>query len=144
MMGTLLVNSVPASVLFDSRASHSLISAAFARKQDLPFENLYPPLVVYSPGSSWDTSMIAHNNRIEIGGLVFAASLMALKVSTIDVILGMDWLKAHDAHIRCGTKTVQLTHPSGKKILYSTRTVQHAESQIYALNALNASPLEGI
>src|ERR1041385_6638736 len=69
---------------------------------------------------------------------------MALKVSTIDVILGMDWLKAHDAHIRCGTKTVHLTHPSGMTILYSTRTVQHAESQIYALNALNTSPLEGI
>ena len=75
---------------------------------------------------------------------MFAASLMALKVSTIDVILGMDWFKAHDDHIRCGTKTVQLTHPSGKTILYSARTVQHAESQIYALNALNASPLEGI
>src|ERR1041385_8959794 len=69
---------------------------------------------------------------------------MALKVSTIDVILGMDWFKAHDAHIHFGTQTVQLTHPSGKTILYSTRTVQHAENQIYALNALNAAPLEGI
>src|ERR1041385_3325611 len=69
---------------------------------------------------------------------------MALKVSTIDVILGMDWLKAHDAHIHYGTKTVQLTHPSGKTILYTALTFQHAESQIYALNALNASPLECI
>ena len=75
---------------------------------------------------------------------MFVASLMALKVTTIDVILGMDWLAAHDAHISCGTKTVRLTHPSGKTILYSARTVQHAESQIYALNALNASPLAGI
>src|SRR4051812_12462416 len=97
MMGTLHVNSVPASVLFDSGASHSFISEAFARKQDLPFENIYPPLVVNSPGSSWDTSMIAHNNHIEIGGLVFTSSLMPLKVSTIDVILGMDWLRAHKA-----------------------------------------------
>ena len=88
--------------------------------------------------------MIAHNNQIAIGGLVFTASLMALKVSTIDVILGMDWLKAHDAHIRCGTKEVKLTHPSGRTVYYSVQMIQHAENQIYALNALNVAPLEGI
>src|ERR1041385_2252586 len=35
MMGTLLVNSVPASVLFDSGASQSFESDAFALKQEL-------------------------------------------------------------------------------------------------------------
>src|SRR3954470_23495650 len=104
VMGTLLVNSVPTAVLFDSGASHSFISEAFARKYDWSFENLYPPLVVSSPGSRWEISLISHNNHITIGGLVFTASLMALKATTIDVILGMDWLKVHDAHISCGTK----------------------------------------
>src|SRR3954462_2631672 len=75
VMGTLFVNSVPATVLFDLGASHSFISDAFARKHDWPFENLYPPLVVSSPGSRWDTSMISHNNQIAIGGLMFVASL---------------------------------------------------------------------
>jgi hypothetical protein len=79
MMGTLPVNSVSASVLFVSGASHSFISKAFARTHDLSFENLYPPLVVSSLGSKWDTSMIAHNNHIVIGGLMFTASLMALR-----------------------------------------------------------------
>ena len=144
MMGTLLVNSVPAVVLFDSGASHSFISEAFARKHDRSFENLYPPLVVSSPGSRWETSLISHNNQMAIGGLVFTSSLMALKATTIDVILGMDWLKAHDAHISCGTKRVQLTHPSGQIVNYSPLMIQHAENQIYALNALNATPLEGI
>ena len=122
MMGTLLVNSVPASVLFDSGASHSFISEAFAREQDLSFENVYPPLVINSPGSRWDTSMVAHNNHIVIGGLVFSASLMALKGSTINVILGMDWLKAHNAFLDCAAKKVQLTHPSGQTVQYSART----------------------
>jgi hypothetical protein len=63
--------------------------------------------------------MIAHNNHIEIGGLQFTASLMALKVPTIDVILGMDWLKAHNAFIDCAAKKVQLTHPSVQTIRYS-------------------------
>ena len=141
MMGTLPINSVPAYVLFDSGSSDSFVSEAFTLKQDLSFEHMYPPMVVSSPGSKWETSMIAHNNHLEIGGLVFTASLMALKVTTIDVILGMDWLKAHDAHIHCGTKRVQLTHPSGQIVNYSAEMIQHAEGQIYALNA---SPLEGI
>src|SRR4051812_8438607 len=88
--------------------------------------------------------MISPDTNIAIVGLLFPAPFIILKSYNIDVILGMDWLAAHDAHIHCATKTVQLTHPSGKKILYSARTAQHAESQIYALNALNAPPLEGI
>ena len=88
--------------------------------------------------------MISHHNQIEIGGLLFSAPLIALKASNIDVILGMDWLEAHSALIDCATKKIRLTHPSGQTILYSVRAAQNAESQIYAPNALNASPLEGI
>ncbi|XP_073353901.1 uncharacterized protein [Aegilops tauschii subsp. strangulata] len=88
--------------------------------------------------------MVAHNNHIVIGGLVFSASLMALKGSTINVILSMDWLKAHNAFLDCAAKKVQLTHPSGQLIHYSAQMIQNAEGQIYVLNALNASPLEGI
>ena len=56
----------------------------------------------------------------------------------------MDWLKAHDAALYCGTKAVQLFHPSGEIVNHTTRITQNAEAQIYALNALNVSPLEGI
>src|SRR3954469_7163968 len=55
----------------------------------------------------------------------------------------MDWLKLHDATLYCGTKFVQLFHPSGDIINHTTRLTQDAEDQIYALNTLNASPLEG-
>ena len=51
---------------------------------------------------------------------------------------------AHNAKIDCAAKTVQLTHPSGQTVQYSARAAQDAENQIYVLNALNASPLEGI
>ena len=56
----------------------------------------------------------------------------------------MDWLKTHNALIDCAAKTVQLTHSFGQTINYSTRSIPNAEAQIYALNALNASPLECI
>ena len=56
----------------------------------------------------------------------------------------MDWLKVHDATIYCGTKAVQLFHPSGEIVNHTALVTQNAEARIYALNALNTSPLEGI
>jgi len=144
VMGTLRVNSVPASVLFDSGASHAFVSQQFAKLHGLDMENLPTPLAIQSPGSKWQTTMLCPRNQIEIGGLLFPASLIVLGPSNIDIILGMDWLTAHSAKIDCATKTVQLTHPSGQTVQYSARIAQDAENQIYVLNALNASPLEGI
>ena len=144
VMSSLLVNSIPANVLFDTRASHSFMSEKFARSHDIPFEEMSSPLIIQSPGAKWQTTMVSHGNKIVIGDLVFPVSLIALKTSNIDIILGMDWLRPHNALIDCANKTVQLTHPSGQIAHYPAQTVQNAENQIYALNALNASPLEGI
>src|SRR6266566_134699 len=108
------------------------------------FEEMTTPLIIQSPGANWQTNMVSHGNHLEIEGLVFPVSLIALKTADIDIILGMDWLKPHKALIDCATETVRLTHLSGQTVRYSVRAVQNAKSQIYALNALNASPLEGI
>src|SRR4051812_15756455 len=107
-------------------------------------EPLATPLAVNAVGSQSRATMMSPDTTIAIVGLLFPAPLIVLKSSNIDVILGMDCLEAHNTHIHFATKTVQLTHPSGKKILYSARTAKHAEGQIYDLNALNTSPLEGI
>ena len=49
VMGTLLVNSVPASVLFDSGASHSFMSEDFAYKHDVKCEEMNTSVVVKTP-----------------------------------------------------------------------------------------------
>ena len=103
-----------------------------------------PPLVVRTPGGQCRVDMVAPNLTVEIEGLEFIVSPHILKSSTIDLILGMDWLKAHDAALYCGTKSVQLFHPDGGIVNHTTRITQNAEAQIYALNALNVTPLEGI
>ena len=51
-------------------------------------------LMVISPGAQMTTSKISRGNEILIKGHIFLASLIALGSSDIDVILGMDWLKA--------------------------------------------------
>src|SRR3954471_2010701 len=143
-MGTLLVNSVPAIVLFDSGASHSFMSEAFALSHYFTIEKMNPPMVVRTPIGHCHTSKIVPTTIVEIEGIEFLASPIILKSSTIDLILGMDWLKIHDAALYCGTKFVQLFHPSGAIVNHTTHLSQDAETQIFMMNALNASPLDGI
>ena len=77
------------------------------------------------------TSKISHGNKIKIEGHMFLASLIILGNSDIDVILGMNWLKANKAKIDCATKSVTLEHPTSQ-IVYSP--TQKAKAQVFALN----------
>ena len=96
----------------------------------IPWANVEPPwLVTTSP--------------VELERLEFHVFPIVLKSSNIDLILGMDWLKAHTASIVCATKTVHLLHPSDEIVSYNARLVQNAEARLYVLNASNAAPLEG-
>ena len=120
VLGTLLVNCHPASVLFDTGASHSFISESYANLHNLSFCDMPTPLEIQTPGSRWQTTRISYGNEILVDRLVFLASLIALKSSDINIILGMDWMSDHYAKIDCATRTVQLTHPSGKTVIVLT------------------------
>src|SRR3989337_2063451 len=143
-MGTLLVNSVPASVLFDSGASHSFMSEHLALLHGIKGENWQHPLAVNTPAGQCRASLYSPEVTVVIEQRDFQAFPIILSNSKIDLILGMDWLKAHYASINCTTKVVHLLHPSDEIVNYRAHLVQNAEARIYALNALNASPLEGI
>jgi hypothetical protein len=144
VMGTLLVNSVPASVLFDTGASLSFMSEDFAFSHGIKCETLDVTLMIKTPAGQCRTSMIVHNIPFEIEGMEFYVSPIVLLSSNIDLILGMDWLKAHTASIVCATKTVHLLHPSDEIVSYHAHLSRNAKARLYALNALNASPLDGI
>src|SRR4051812_48256774 len=111
ILGTLPVNHVPASILFDLGASHSFMSESYALRQEFLFEEMFSPMIIQTPGSKWQTNRVSHGNEIAIEGLVFLASLIDLKSSDIDVILGMDWLSRQNAVLDCKSKSVKLTHP---------------------------------
>src|SRR3954467_5127921 len=88
VLGRLLVCSVPATVLFDSGASHSFISKSFARLHDLQSDMMDSPLAISSPGSKMSSAVKVPDVQIQIQGLPFSASLILLPSSDIDVILG--------------------------------------------------------
>src|SRR4051812_31300044 len=129
ILGTLPANYVPTYILFDPRASHSFMSKSYALRHDLSFVELSTPMIIQTPESRWQTNRVSHGNQIAIEGLVFLASLIVVKSSDIDVILGMDWLSRQNAVLDCKAKSVKLTHPSGQKIDYTsprTRTQVHS------------------
>src|SRR3954467_15789571 len=145
-MGTLRINQIPAKVLFDSGASHSFLSQAFAQMHGISFEGLFVPLLVQSPGSRWCSTMVSHGNLIEVAFQLFPTSLIALKSTDIDIILGMDWLTRYQAILDCTTKSMTLTSPAGITFKYwtvgslSPSAVSIPEAELYALEVL--PPLE--
>jgi hypothetical protein len=52
VLGMFFVNSIPASVLFDSGASHSFISAQFVAKHSIPMFPMKQTMLVKSPGGN--------------------------------------------------------------------------------------------
>ena len=56
VISTFFVNSKPASVLFDSRASHSFITDQFVAKHNLPVCPMKQSLLVSSPGKELKAS----------------------------------------------------------------------------------------
>jgi hypothetical protein len=52
VLGMFLVNSIPASVLFDSGASHSFITSQFVPQRNIPISLLPRHMLVSSPGGN--------------------------------------------------------------------------------------------
>jgi hypothetical protein len=118
-----LVNDTSAVVLFDSRASHSFISAAYVEKHNLPLALLRCQIIVSSPRGDMPARKLCLNVNIKIRGVDFVANLIVLESKSIDVILGMDWLSKHKVLIDCAKKFVKLTNPEGKEMKFVIETV---------------------
>jgi hypothetical protein len=138
--GTFFVNSVPATVLFDSGASHSFITDQFVTKHNLSMSSMKNPLIVSSPGGEMKTGYICPQVKINIMGVDFLANLVVLKSWGIDVILGMDWLQKHAWVIQCRKKLVLLTSLQGERIEY----VSTPSSNNGTVNSVEGKALEDI
>ncbi|KAJ9540615.1 hypothetical protein OSB04_027121 [Centaurea solstitialis] len=115
--GTFLVNSIPALILFDTGAERSFVHDTLARKFTMPTTPLSDALVVEVAGGFLVTVRDCFEGcTIELDGESFSATLIPMNVGSFDVVLGIDWLRAHDANIGCGKRMVTLPAPNGKPI----------------------------
>jgi predicted aspartyl protease len=130
VLGTFSVNSVPATILFDSGASHSFITEQFVAKHDIPMSSMKTHLLISSRNGEMKSTYICPRVNLKIRGIDFQADLVVLTSSGIDVILGMDWLGECDGIILCAKKSVLLTSPQGDRIEVATTASSNKEREV--------------
>lgn len=116
LMGTLLVLSRPTKVLFDSGASHSFIARSYVGEYNLRVEHTLHPLLINAPGSEMLVQECTPRITITFGKVDIATSLLMIELKGIDVILGMNWMKKHDAVLFTARRLVSLANPTGGRL----------------------------
>ena len=72
---------------------------------------------ISAPGSPIDTNEIVRHLCLRIGTEKFHVSPVVLQNQGIDIILGMDWMKKHDALLHISNRTVQMVSPQTGKVM---------------------------
>jgi hypothetical protein len=90
VIGMFLINNTSVVVLFDSRASHSFISATYVGKHDLPLSLLKCQMIFSSPRGDMPARQLCLKVNLKIRLVDFITNLIVLESKGIDVILGMD------------------------------------------------------
>jgi predicted aspartyl protease len=129
-LGMFYINAFPATILFDSGATHSFMSARYANTNELPLKNMKTPMLVITPKGPVEANYMTHRLSLTIMGREFWATPIILEENSIDLILGMSWLRKAKAVIQCGRSTVELTSPKGERfeveITVTTSTVWYS------------------
>jgi hypothetical protein len=86
MMGTFLVASQPAIILFDSGASHTFISKKFVEQHHIAYHESKEGFKIYSPGGQVFTREVAYQVPVSLAGRDFPTNMIVLKGQDIDVI----------------------------------------------------------
>jgi hypothetical protein len=84
------VNATSAVVLFDSGASHSIISATYVEKHNLPISLLKYQMIVSSSGADISIRQLCSKVNFKIRGVDFVTNLIVLVSKGVDVILVMN------------------------------------------------------
>jgi hypothetical protein len=90
MTGIFSVLNYPTIILFDSGASHSLISAKFSAKCQLPFHHTHGGITISTPGGRVATYQINRHVPTMFGSLIIKTTLLILGLDSVDIILGTD------------------------------------------------------
>jgi hypothetical protein len=115
VLGMFYVNAIHATILFDSGATHSFMSARYANTNEIPLLNMRKPMIVITPKGPIEANHVTRRLALTIMGREFGATNIILEASSIDLILGMSWLRKAEAIIACGRGTVELTNPKGER-----------------------------
>jgi predicted aspartyl protease len=114
-LGVFYINAITATILFDSGATHSFMFARYANTNELPLRNMKTPMIVITRKGPVEANYMTHRLTLTIMGRELWATPIILEDRSIDLILGMSWLRKAKVVIQCGRGTVELTSPKGER-----------------------------
>jgi len=135
LAGTFLVNTNPTVVLFDSGASFTFISEAYALKQGYDIIELKQDYHITAAGSAIITNHMVRDLCLQVGREKLFINSLVLPQLGIDIILGMNWLKQHNAKIDVGSRSVQLCSSSGTDVVIH---VPLHKNMLHTVNVVDA------
>nr|AAQ56283.1 putative polyprotein [Oryza sativa Japonica Group] len=132
IVGTFFIHSIPATILFDSGASHSFISVPFVGRNQLGVERLRNPLLITTPGGVMTAKYYSPVVPIEIQGIPFPSDLILLDTKNLDVILGMNWL-AQFRVVDCARRTVTLYRGPEQPVVFFAPPTTVGSSELHQI-----------
>ncbi|KAD6453055.1 hypothetical protein E3N88_07760 [Mikania micrantha] len=123
-------------VLFDTGATHSIVSNLFTKYLMITPTILEPALVITTPvGDSIPISHVFCDCPIQIESIIRKADLFPMQINDFDMILGMDWLSEHRVTIDCQTRRVLFGDPMNPLFVYQGTQPRKPLKIISALKA---------
>ncbi|XP_076948377.1 uncharacterized protein LOC143620600 [Bidens hawaiensis] len=134
--GTLQLGERSIDVLFDTGATHSMVSLSFIKYLPIRQTPIDPTLTISTPMEN--SIVITHVYRdcpVRIESVVCNADLFPMHMSDFYVILGMDWLTCYRVTIDCYFKRVIFGDLSCPKLVYQGIVPHNSLRIISALKA---------
>ncbi|GJX89603.1 putative reverse transcriptase domain-containing protein [Tanacetum coccineum] len=131
--GILYIDDRTVFVLFDTGATHSIISTTFAKKLNMTPTPLIERVIISTPMKNH--MLIDHeyvNCPLRFDDRIRPANLLPIHMFDFDVILGMDWLASHRATIDCYARTVIFSNVRQPEFVY------HGSSPLKSVKLISA------
>ncbi|GKE40526.1 putative reverse transcriptase domain-containing protein [Tanacetum coccineum] len=117
--GTLFLNGRAVFVLFDTGATHSVVSVSFAKHLSIFPTQLNYTLSISTPMKS--LVIIDHEYQscpLHFDDKIRFANLLSLEMSDFNISLGMNWLTVHRAPVVCHTNRVIFGDLNNPEFIY--------------------------
>ncbi|GJX07412.1 reverse transcriptase domain-containing protein [Tanacetum coccineum] len=135
--GTILINNVYTSVLFDTSADRSFVSYAFSKYIDVHPTTLDTNYSVeLADGKSLTTNTILRGCTLNLQNHLFEIDLLPIELGSFDVIVGMDWMAEHRAEVVCYEKYIRVPYKNDMLIIQGERSGIKSESRLEVISSI--------
>jgi hypothetical protein len=95
LTGTFSINDTPVKILFDSGATHSFINESLLDKLGLKGVQIQSAYKITTPRGNITSHLVTFGVPLRLGSKVIRSNLITIKLGSMDVILGMEWMNQH-------------------------------------------------